>query len=199
MSRYLYWKFDCMSLSCHVRISEWIHILYLPECQDILCPKRSDIWRLSDSHGTRSHKHLVLQKTLNHLANRPNDWSELWESICTEHLILCHYRITYIFQNKSRIYNCLNVKKLLGRNRNDTRNLSDCNGSPTHNHLVFKKTLNHLAKPTKWLGWIVSRYLYGEFDCMSLSCPVRISEWIHTLYLPKCQDVLGPNRNDILN
>ena len=29
--------------------------------------------------------------------------------------------------------------------------LSDCNGTRTHNHLIRKRTLNHLAKLAKWL------------------------------------------------
>ena len=60
-------------------------------------------------------------------------------------------------------------------------NLSDCNWTRTHNHLVHKPTLNHLAKLAKWLSCVVSTYLYGAFDCMFLSCHVRVSEWIHTL------------------
>ena len=34
-------------------------------------------------------------------------------------------------------------------------------------------------------------------DCMLLSCQVRISEWIYTLYLPECQELLARNRCDI--
>ena len=70
---------------------------------------------------------------------------------------------------------------------NYMRNLSDCNGTRTHNHLVPKRTLNNLAKVAKWLSCVMSTYLYGAFDCMLLSCHVRLSEWIHTLYLPECQ------------
>ena len=32
VSIYLFGAFDCMFLSCHICISQWIHILYLPEC-----------------------------------------------------------------------------------------------------------------------------------------------------------------------
>ena len=58
---------------------------------------------------------------------------------------------------------------------------SDCNWSRTQKHLVRKQALNHLAKLGKWLSSVLSTYLYGAFDCMYLSCHVRISEWIHTL------------------
>ena len=43
----------------------------------------------------------------------------------------------------------------------------DCNGNWTHNHLVCKQALSHLAKLAKWLSCIVRTYLYGAFDCMS--------------------------------
>ena len=52
--------------------------------------------------------------------------------------------------------------------------LSDCNGTRTHNHLVYKRTLNHLAKLAKWLSCVVSTYLYSAFDCMFLSCHVGV-------------------------
>ena len=32
VSTYLYGAFDCILFSCHVRISEWIYTIYLPEC-----------------------------------------------------------------------------------------------------------------------------------------------------------------------
>ena len=33
----------------------------------------------------------------------------------------------------------------------------------------------------------LSTYLSGPFDCMFLSYHVRILEWVHTLWFPKCQ------------
>ena len=44
MSTYLYGAFDCMFLSCHVHVSEWIHILWLAECQRTPCSKQA--WNL---------------------------------------------------------------------------------------------------------------------------------------------------------
>ena len=66
--------------------------------------------------------------------------------------------------------------------------LSDSNGIRTHNHLVRKETLNHLAKLAKWLSCVVRTYLYAAFDCMLLSCHVRVSDWIYTLLLPECKE-----------
>ena len=33
---------DCMFSSCHVRVSEWIHTLQLPECQELLARNRRE-------------------------------------------------------------------------------------------------------------------------------------------------------------
>ena len=97
----------------------------------------------------------------------------------------CHKHLA--FQNESTVYIYLNVKELLAQKRHNIRRLCNCNEARTHNHLVRKQTLNHFPKLTKWLSCVVSTYLYGAFDCMLLSCHVRISGWIYTLYLPGCQ------------
>ena len=112
---------------------------------------------------------------------------------CCEYLsvrcivIVCFSHVTYEFESESTLYSCLNVKEVLTRSRRHIWRLSDCNGTRTNNHLVRKRILNHLAKLAKWLSSVVSTYLYGAFDCMFLSCHVRIWDWIHTLQLPECQ------------
>ena len=57
-----------MFLSCHVRISEWIHTLHLSECQRTPCSKHARYLRLSYCNGTRTHNHLFRKRTLNQLA-----------------------------------------------------------------------------------------------------------------------------------
>ena len=111
----------------------------------------------------------------------------LWVLICTVHLIVCFYQVSYEFESESTLYSCLNVKELLARSRRHIARLSDGNGTRTHNHLVRKRILNHLAKLATWLSSVVSIYPYGAFDCMILSYHVRVWEWIHTLQLPECQ------------
>ena len=48
---------------------------------------------------------------------------------------------------------CLSTRIKLNMNinffLNTNENLSDCNWTRTHNHLVHKRTLNHLAKLAK--------------------------------------------------
>ena len=111
----------------------------------------------------------------------------LWVLICTVHLIVCSYHVTYEIESESTLYSCVNAKELLARRRPHIWRLSYCNGALPHNHLLRQRILNHLAKLAKWLSSVVSTYLYGAFDCMFLSCHVRVWEWIHTLQLPQCQ------------
>ena len=119
--------------------------------------------------------------------NWPTGWAEFWALICTVHLIVSYYHVTYAFQSESILYICVSVKKLLAWNNGNIWSLSDYNRTQNHNHLVRKRKLDHLAKLIKLLSFIVSTYLYGAFDCMLLSCHLCILEWIHTLYLPECQ------------
>ena len=51
---------------------------------------------------------------------------------------------------------CVNVKELHAQSRREIWSLSDCNWTRSHNHLVCKRTLNHLAKLAKWLSRVVS-------------------------------------------
>ena len=75
--------------------------------------------------------------------------------ICTVHLAVCSCHVTYAFHSESTVYICLNFKELLARSRRKIWSLSDCNWTRTHNHLVHKRTLNHLVKLVKWLSCVV--------------------------------------------
>ena len=48
--------------------------------------------------------------------------------------------------------------------------LCDSNKIQTHNHLVHKQTLNHLAKLAKWLSCVASTCLCEAFDYKLFSC-----------------------------
>ena len=78
------------------------------------------------------------------------------------------------FQIESTLYTGLIVKELLALSRREIWRWSDCNWTRTQNHLVLKRTLNHLDLRTKWLSVVLSTDLYGAFDCMFWSCHVRI-------------------------
>ena len=80
---------------------------------------------------------------------------------------VCYYYITYAFQSESTPYGCLNVKEFLARNRRVIWSLSDNNGIGTHNPLVRKRKLNHLAelvlatRPVCLNGWVFVYELSG--------------------------------------
>ena len=101
-----------------------------------------------------------------------NDWAVLWVVICTVHLTVCYFHVTYAFKSESITYSCLNVKELLARNNHDIWNLSDINGIWTHNHLVRKRTLNHLAKLVKWLSVrLRTNWLWVRISLLSIITP----------------------------
>ena len=103
------------------------------------------------------------------------------------HLAVRSCHVTLELQSESTLYSCLNVKGFFTQNRRKIWKLNDCNCTRNHNHLVCKSTLNYLAKLAKWLSWVVNTCLYGVFDCMFLSCQVRISEWRDALYFSEWQ------------
>ena len=112
---------------------------------------------MHDCNWTRTQNHLVLKRTLNHLAKLAfNDWAVFWVLICTVHLTVCSCYVTYAFQSESTLYSCLNVTELHARRTCEIRRLSDCNWTRSQNHLVHKLTLNHLSKPIKcnYRAWI---------------------------------------------
>ena len=78
------------------------------------------------------------------------------------------------FQSKSALCSCLIVKELFAQRSREIWRWSDCKWTRTQNHWVLKRALNHLAKLTKWLNCVLSSYMYGAFDCIILSCPVRV-------------------------
>ena len=130
--------------------------------KELLARSRRKIYSLSDCNRTQIHSHLVHKRTLNHIANWANDWAVLRVLISTVHLTICSYHVTYVLERESSLYSCLNVKELLARSRGEIWSLSECNWTRTHNHLVHKETLNHLANwPNDWAAlWVLICTVY---------------------------------------
>ena len=74
---------------------------------------------------------------------------------------VCYYHVTYLFQSEFTLHSCLNVKELLAWNRRGIWSLSDSNGIRAHNHLVRKRTVNHLARLVWLNGWVFVYKLSG--------------------------------------
>ena len=51
--------------------------------------------------------------------------------ICTVHLTVCYYHVTYALQSELTLSSCLNIKEIPARNRCDIWSISDCNGTRT--------------------------------------------------------------------
>ena len=157
------------------------HSILCMNVKELLAWSRRHIWSLSETNEVRTHNNLARKRTLNHLAKLANwlSWvvSTYLYGAFGRIFLSCHVR------NSEWIHNivCLNVKELLARRNHHIWTLSDSNEIRTNNHLSCKPTRNHRGKLVKWLSCVARTYLYGGFDCMLLSCHVRIPEWIHRL------------------
>ena len=165
VSTYLYGAFECMLLSCHVQVSEWIHTIVCLNVKELLAWSRGYIWSLSDSNEIWTHNHLVRKWTLNQLAKLVKDWAVLWVLICIVHLSVCYYHVMYECQSESILYSLPECQEALYSNMCHIWSLSDINEIQTHNYLDLELTLNHLAKLAKWLSCLVTTYLYSAFEC----------------------------------
>ena len=83
-------------------------------------------------------------------------------------LIVCTYHVTYAFQNESALYGCGKIKQLLAQNKRLIWSLSDCNATRIHNHLVRKRTLDHLTIKTSKSKYLMKFNwcpLIAEMNC----------------------------------
>ena len=72
-------------------------------------------------------------------------------------MFVCSYHVTYKFQSEFTLNSCLNVKEFLARSRCKVWSLSDSYWARTHNHLVHKRKLYHLAKLASLAKWLSIR------------------------------------------
>ena len=57
-----------------------------------------------------------------------------------------YHHVAHAFKRQFKLYS---FKEILVQSRREMRSLSDCDWTRTHNDLVRKQTLNHLAKVAK--------------------------------------------------
>ena len=156
--------------------------------KELLSRSRCYIWSLSDCNKIWTHNHLVCKRTHNYL---PKLAKRLSCSVSTYLYGALWLYVIVISRTNFRVNphskTCLNVKEILSWSRRHFWSLSDSNEFRTHNDLVHKRTLNHLAKLAKRLRCVVSTYLYDASDCMLLLCHLRVSQWVYPLEFPECQ------------
>ena len=119
----------------------------------------------NDSNVIRTQKHLVCKRTLDYLAKLVK-WLSCVVSTYLYGAFDCIIMSRTSFRVNPHSIVCLNVKERLARSRRNIWSISDSNVIWTYNHLVRKRTLDHLPKLVKWLSCVVSTYLYGAFDCI---------------------------------
>ena len=133
---------------------------------------------------TWTHNHLVPKQTLNHLAKLAKMTELHCENLPVWSIwlyVLIISRTCFRVNPHSTLYSCLNLKELLAQNRHEIWTLSDWNCSWTYNHLVRKRTLNHLAKLAKMI----------ELCCEKLSVWCI---WLYVLIVsPMCFRVKPPS------
>ena len=146
--------------------------------KEILAPSSCYISSLSGRNEIPNHNHLIRKRTLDHLPKLAK-WLSCLLSFYMYGAFIIMSRMS--LRNNPLSIVCLNPREPLPRSRRQIWSLNDSNKIRSHNYLVCKRTLNHLAKLAEWLSCFVSTYLYGAFDCALLLCHVRVSEWIPTL------------------
>ena len=140
----------CSYQSCHVRASEWIHTLWLLECQGTPCSKQARnlkfTWLQLDSNPP-----LILQTKIQPFSQTGYMHFFKWLSCVVSTYLYGAFDCIFLscYVRVSTLYGCLNVKKILARSRREIWSLSDCNWTRTHNHLIRKGTLNHLVSLNK--------------------------------------------------
>ena len=77
--------------------------------------------------------------------------------------------------------------------------LSGCHGIWTYNHLLCKRTLNHLAKLAKRMSCVESTYLYGALIVCSYHAAYAFRSESTLWDCLNVKDVLAQNRCDIWN
>ena len=125
---------------------------------------------LIDCNGIRTH--ILGNRTLNHLANWPNDWALLGELFRMVHWLCVHIRLW----SEPTLCNCLNVKERLARNKQYIWNLIDCNRMQTHNYLIRKRLLNQTGSMFVRITFV---YRFASITCQfqARTSLAFITEW----------------------
>ena len=130
--------------------------------------KYTTIWNLSECNQTLTRNTLVRKRTLNQ-SGRLAKLLRCVVSIYLHSELNVNWIMLLTLWSKSTLRNCQTVKELFPRNRWDIWNVSNWKETQTHNHLVCKRKINHLAK---WLSCVVSAlsHLYGALILSKRVC-----------------------------
>ena len=137
-------------------------IYFFPIVNKLYAQSRRNISTLSDWNRTQTYNHIVRKATLNHLASRNKSLSRVQStyihSVFDRMLSSCQVRISQWMHTLG----LPQYQQALFRNRRHIISLSDTKGTRTHNHLIWKQTLNHFVKLTNdWAEfWVLICNIY---------------------------------------
>ena len=117
---------------------------------ELLARSRRHIWTLRYSNDIQTHNHLVCKRTVNRLTQLAK-----WLSCVVSTYMYGAFGCMLLSRDVRKLewihtlWFSWMSKKLLVRSSRHIRNLSESDQIGTYNHLVGKRTLNHLAKLAK--------------------------------------------------
>ena len=172
----------CVSIISSISFRVNPHSVVPRNVKELLAPSRCHMWNSCRRNEIRTQNYFVRKRT-----SKPFSQTGKISELCCEYLsvrciwpyVIIMPRTSFGVDRHSIVY--LNFKELFARSRCHSWSLSDSNQIWTHNHSVGERRVKNLTKLTNLLSCVVGNYLCRSFDCMLLSCHVRVSEWIHTL------------------
>ena len=154
---------EYLSVRCiwhYVTIMSWTS--FRVNTHSIVCVNIKRLCARGRCHIWRKQRYLNPQSHCTFRNTQPvNQNGEMIELCCEFLSVRCILLYVIILSCTSLRVNphsivCLNTKELPAWSRCHTCSLSECNEIWTHNHLIRKRTLNHLVKLAKWLRCVVS-------------------------------------------
>ena len=121
-----------------------------------------------------------LSSYTNTQANLANDWALFWVPIYIVHLTTCYYHVIVLSCWIFTLVAWMSNNSLLETDV-VSEVLSGSNWIRTHNHLVRKRTQNHLAKLSKWWAvlWVLFCTMHLTTQLNHLAC---LAKWLSVLF-----------------
>ena len=173
--------------SCHVtHVCQSESTLYsCLNVKQLIAKSRRDICRRTYCNWIQTQNHVVLKGTINHLVKLAR-WLSCFLSNYIYSVFDCTFMSRMCFRvNPHSIVVWMSRNSLLKAGAKFEVEVITTGPEP--------RTIYFLSEhSTIWSNWSVDRavlntYLYSVFDFLFLPCYVRVSEWIHGVYLSKCQ------------
>ena len=108
---------------------------------------------------SRIHNHFAHKRTFNRVAKLAKWWTCVVSTYLYGALTVCFYHVTYTFRGNIRFVNVWISRNSMLETSSISKVQVATTGIKTHNHLLHKRTLNHLVKLAKQFNCDVITYL----------------------------------------